>query len=147
MVAASVSAHLQTPNQVLAQVGRLICRQQQQVLPYIAWSFIKERQQDVAAQFLPIGFAGVLYPPSALSEQVFDEALYQRLCPKADDLWFKAMSSIHGISARCVGLKAKPIPIMRSQQVALNASNIDQDRNRQQWLALCEHFPELKELG
>ena len=95
---------------------------------------------------MPIGYGGVLYPCNTFTKQVFDESLYATLSPKADDLWFKAMAYLNGKKAVCASEKAKPIPIIRSQQVSLNSSNISKDGNRTQWQALCEYFPELKNL-
>ena len=37
---------------------------------------------------MPIGGAGILYPPHSLHPDVFDQDLYMRLCPLADDIWF-----------------------------------------------------------
>lgn len=43
----------------------------------------------------PTGVGGVLYPPHTLSEEVLNEEAFLRLCPTADDIWFKAMSLLN----------------------------------------------------
>ena len=43
----------------------------------------------------PTGVGGVLYPPHSLSEEVLNEEAFLRLCPTADDIWFKAMSLLN----------------------------------------------------
>ena len=45
-----------------------------------------------------IGSEGCLYPPKALSHEVFDEASIRELCPTADDIWFTAMALLKGTS-------------------------------------------------
>lgn len=137
--------HLENQGCVISQVGRLIKRDKQGTLAsYKAWPFI--RSKCAGGNFLPIGYGGVLYPCNTFTEQVFDEDLYSKLSPKADDLWFKAMAYLNGKQAVCASEKARPIPIIRSQQMSLNSSNIAKDGNRLQWQALCEHFPELAKL-
>lgn len=37
---------------------------------------------------MPLGMGGVLYPPHSLHQQVSDEAIFMRLCPSTDDVWF-----------------------------------------------------------
>lgn len=37
---------------------------------------------------MPLGVGGVLYPPHSLHQQVSDEAIFMRLCPSTDDVWF-----------------------------------------------------------
>lgn len=134
--------HLEHPNKIVSQVGRLIKREESsELLPYKSWPFI--RYEHTQSNFLAIGYGGVLYPKNTFTHQIFDEQLYMRLCPKADDLWFKTMSFLNGKEVICASEKARPLPIFRSQQVSLNSSNIDEDRNRLQWQSLCDHFPEL----
>lgn len=52
---------------------------------------------------LPTGNAGILYPPGSLHEQVTDTDLMMRLCPGADDIWFKAMTILNDVKSRRVG--------------------------------------------
>ena len=138
--------HLVHRDCVISQVGRLIERDNNSELkPYKEWKFI--RREYSKSNLLPIGYGGVLYPPNTFNEQVFDESLYLKLSPKADDLWFKAMAYLNGKEAYCASEKARPIPIIRSQKIALNNENIDEDRNRKQWQALCEYYPSLKSIN
>ena len=137
------NSHLAQKQCVISQVGRLIERDDNgELKPYKNWSFIRSEKSQL--NFLPIGYGGVLYPANTFNEQVFDESLFLKLSPKADDLWFKAMAYLNGKRAYCASEKARPIPIIRSQKVALNSANIGEDKNRQQWQALCEYYPSLK---
>lgn len=110
---------------------------------YKAWRF--EAPGASHRYTLPIGYGGTLYPVGSLHRDVTDSERYLSLAPKADDLWFKAMSLRQGTaSQRSSQPPKKPIPIIRSQQVRLGDTNIKQDGNRQQWQALLDAYPELR---
>jgi hypothetical protein len=140
------NSHLENKDCVISQVGRLIYRDKktEALGAYKSWSFVRHECSE--KELLPIGYGGVLYPVNTFDDRVFDESLYMKLAPKADDLWFKAMAFLNGKVAYCASEKARPIPIIRSQQVSLNSTNIKQDGNRIQWQALCEHFEGLKSI-
>lgn len=90
---------------------------------------------------LPIGASGTLYPVDSLDKQVYDQQLFLKLAPKADDLWFKAMALLKGTeSVQAENSGKEPIPIWGSQKVSLKKINITEDKNRTQWLALAQHF-------
>lgn len=42
------------------------------------------------------GAGGILYPPHTLQDDVTNEALFMKLCPFADDIWFWSMSVLKG---------------------------------------------------
>ena len=138
--------HKNRPKDVISQVGRLITRDDnKQLKAYKNWCFLKyEYTRD---NFLPVGYGGVLYPCKTFSAEVFNEELFMKLSPKADDLWFKALSFLNDKQSYCASETARPIPLLGSQTFSLRKTNIGQDANRTQWLALCEYFPKLKEIG
>jgi hypothetical protein len=133
--------HLGKPEHIISNQTRLIrYGQDNNVLPYAQWPTNYDPEIG-GRQILPIGSAGALYPPGSLDDRFGDVALFLKLAPKADDLWFKAMSLLKGTpSAQAAERPKSPIPIMGSQTVSLKKENIDQDRNRAQWLALTEYF-------
>lgn len=133
--------HLRYPQQIIAHECRLISFDKQGVpLAYSQWQ--TENRSDISEKWLlPIGYGGVLYPPGSLFEDVQKRELFLQLTPRADDLWFKAMSYLAGTAcrrSRCPG--EKPVPIMGSQKISLKKTNVQQDGNYQQWLALCKHY-------
>ena len=90
---------------------------------------------------MPIGYGGVLYPPHTLFHEVQNRDLFLRLTPRADDLWFKAMSYLAGTQTRRSSQPGqKPIPILGSQKISLQKTNVKKDGNFVQWLALSEHY-------
>ena len=69
------------------------------------------------------------------------EALFLKLTPKADDLWFKAMALRNNIHPKLSEIPVKePIPILGTQAISLKKENVDQDKNLQQWKDLEDYF-------
>ncbi len=133
--------HLRYPRSVIAHECRLIAFSGRGVpAPYDQWK--TESRTDFSAPWLmPIGYGGVLYPPHSLHEDVQNRELFLQLTPRADDLWFKAMSYRAGTETRRSSNPGnKPIPIIASQKESLKKTNVKQDGNYQQWLALCEYY-------
>lgn len=133
--------HLRQPEAIMANECRQITRDEQgALLPYKQWPYLQHGASS-NRPLLPIGYAGVLYPPHALDERVSDVDLFMRLAPKADDLWFRAMAHLKGTPVRHSQRPyPKAQPIMGSQQVSLLKTNVREDGNRLQWQALCEFF-------
>ena len=133
--------HLQHPEAIVANECRQITRDEQgDLLPYKQWPRLVHGANS-NRPLLPIGYAGVLYPPRALDERVGDVDLFMRLAPKADDLWFRAMAHLKGTPVRHSNRPyPKAQPIIGSQKVSLLKTNVRQDGNRLQWQALCDYF-------
>ncbi len=133
--------HLKYPDDVIANQTRYIrVDSEGEVLPYKQWTYPDKGILNPKA-IIPIGAGGVLYPPKSLAKETTNEHLFLKLTPKADDLWFKAMSTKHGTTSREASIKADyPIPIIGSQKESLKKTNIDKDKNRIQWIAVSEYF-------
>lgn len=132
--------HLKYPDFIIANQARMITYDQKgNLLPYKNWKY--EKDEALQKYVLPIGANGVLYPPNSLHATVFEEELFLKLAPKADDLWFKAMGLLNNTQSRLATHRPpEPIPIMGTQQVSLKKENIDKGRNVVQWKALKKHF-------
>jgi len=133
--------HLKYPNEIIAHECRSIVYDDKgSVLPYSYWY----RETLPGASYdalMPLGFGGVLYPQNCFHSDVCDESRYLQLTPKADDLWFKMMSFLHGTRSRLASKPCTtPTKILNSQTVNLRDSNISQDGNRRQWHALAEFY-------
>ena len=133
--------HLEAPLVIWANQTRSISYSSEgELLPYKNWPMSTTKSSNPKA-VLPIGAGGTLYPPSSLDVTVLEEPLFLRLTPKADDLWFKAMSLKKGTYSKKTNNGSKlPIPIIDSQKESLKKSNIGHDKNRTQWLAVSTHF-------
>ncbi|WP_222984682.1 glycosyltransferase family A protein [Flagellimonas meishanensis] len=134
-------SHLKNPNCVMANQTRCISHSKSgDLLPYSLWES-KSRKCENPKATLPIGAGGTLYPPWVMDDKVFDRELFMQLAPKADDLWFKAMTLLNGtLSKQTENNDKEPIPIWGSQKTSLKKTNIKEDKNRTQWLALSDYF-------
>ncbi len=134
--------HLVHPQHIIAHECRRITRDSitGELLSYKLWPVLRDKGVS-APEIMAVGYGGVLYPPDSLLSQVTDTELFMQLAPKADDLWFKAMSAMHGTQVRrSLHPEPKPIPIIGSQKVSLLKTNVREDGNRIQWHALCSYF-------
>ncbi|ADU65042.1 hypothetical protein Selin_0286 [Desulfurispirillum indicum S5] len=133
--------HLRYPDAVIAHECRRITRTPEgELLPYKQWP--TQTETGVCGMdLLPIGYGGVLYPPGALMQDVTDVDLFMKLAPKADDLWFKAMSFLKGTLVRRSSVPCpKPLPLIGTQKLSLRKTNVREDANRVQWEVLCDYF-------
>ncbi|WP_096084761.1 glycosyltransferase family A protein [Agaribacterium haliotis] len=132
--------HQRFPHSVIAHECRRIATDKSgKTLPYKYWQ--SEECGLSHRNTLAIGYGGVLYPAGLMPEQSLERELYMQLAPRADDLWFKAMSLRAGIDTRRSELsRPKPQPIAFSQSFSLKKHNVREDGNLLQWNALAEHF-------
>ena len=94
-----VCAYNKNPNFVYAStIRRISLNSNGDVETYKKW---RRAQNSVAPSNLniPIGVGGVLYPSGSLSDEVFDEETFMKLCPQGDDLWFWLMAKKNGYMA------------------------------------------------
>lgn len=133
--------HLKRPKAVLA-VNTVHINHDEQGQPLHAKSWRSPLNNVINERaFLPIGLWGTLYPPKSLHESYGDEELFLQLCPRADDLWFKAMALLQGTLSLPTKTKPRePIPIIGTQKKALKKTNVKKDGNTPQWRALSDHF-------
>lgn len=133
--------HLSFPKQVLCNRCNMIAYDSNgNTLPYKDW--VRGIPGGTSSMsIMPAGYGGVLYPPKCMLPIVTDDNLYFQLAPKADDLWFKAMSFLKGTPSRRIANPSSDfIPIIGTRKYTLATSNIKQDGNRTQWDALRNHF-------
>lgn len=79
----------------------------------------------------PYGTSGVLYPPGSLNSRVFEVETFRDLCPKEDDIWFRAMGIMQGtpVVPTNLGINPKHHCITGSQYEALRHDNHGQQQN------------------
>lgn len=83
------------------------------ILPYNDWLWEAGDDQGPSLDLFPTGVGGVLYAPGHLSPEVFNEREFLAHCPKADDVWLKAMSLLHRVPCRKVRPRCFPMTAIR----------------------------------
>ena len=66
----------------------------QRLKPYTEWPEYHHVSDDFeydSKTLFPLGWSGVLYPAHTFDEEVTNEEVFTRLCPKADDIWLYVM--------------------------------------------------------
>lgn len=61
------------------------------ILPYNNWNLVCN-DMDASHLNFATGVGGILYPPHSLDDEVINEDVFMKICPYADDIWFKAMA-------------------------------------------------------
>jgi len=133
-----VRAHELWPKAVIAnQAVRLVSAGE--------WSRVLETGSGQPSRLLlPLGVNGVLYPPGALDGEVRNEEAFRRLCPTADDIWFKAMGLKAG--TECVRVATvsptgdDSLENESVQDTALKTHNVAGSRNAEQYLAVMARY-------
>lgn len=82
-----VELHKQYPDAIITNRAKTI---KTSTPFYKEWPDAETKTIDV--KLLPIGVAGVLYPPQSLHEEVFNKRLIKELCLTADDIWLTCMA-------------------------------------------------------
>lgn len=110
-------------------------------LPYRTW---KKEQMDLLEEpsfrLLPTGVGGVLYPPGCFSDEVFDASIIKKTCPKADDLWLKAMELVADTKVVASRYRFALDYIDNTQDIGLFNENLDGGDNDTQWSAIMCHL-------
>ena len=132
--------HLKYPDNIIGNRCRKMTYENNRVNSYSQWPFIHDVKEQ-SIHNMPVGAFCVLYPSNSLHEDVHNVTLFNELAPKADDLWFKAMALKNGVlSLQNENYPDIPIPIARTQKVALKKENKGKDFNRVQWQRICDYY-------
>jgi hypothetical protein len=134
-------SHQRWPEDIICHIARRITYTGDgSPLPYKQWEAVKERGVT-EPNLLPLGYGGVLYPANRMPALATNSEHYLELAPKADDLWFKAVTQSHGINSRTsLYPPSAPYPMPNSQTISLQKTNVREDGNRLQWEALKSEF-------
>lgn len=107
--------------------------------PYISTTHPHPTYDDLFFE----GFGGVFYPAGCMPAETMDEALFLKLCPTADDVWFNAMTRRSATPVHvCLRSPFDFIAAVNRacQDSALNSFNNDRQRNDRQIDAVWKHF-------
>ena len=144
-----IKVHSKFPKDVIAHRVRKIYLDQ----PYRKWrklkwyDFIFKRYQP-SFRYMQTGVGGVLYPPHSLDSDMLDPAIFTKLAPTTDDLWFWA-------AAVSAGTRIIPVPdgmrtakeIGKPADLSLKTVNLKpgDDRNRIAFDTILAHYHAVKQ--
>lgn len=87
-----MNAHMEYPDCICANwIREIPLNLDKQYISILKWPQLFETD-EVSERFFFEGFAGVLYPPHSLDDEVFNESAFLDICKTADDVWFNAMA-------------------------------------------------------
>lgn len=97
-----ISAYLEDPKYIYCtQYHRMDFDSNGNLKPYTQW-ICRHSDREASPLNCFLGTAGVLYPPHALDDEVFNEEVFMDICKFADDIWFHAMAIKNGTLAKKV---------------------------------------------
>lgn len=139
-------AHLKTPTMRLCALAHQLVMVDGAFAPYKQWKHNVMYHSE--NRIFPLGGAGTLYPPHSLHADVTDKALFMKLAPQADDVWFWAMGEVAGTQTRLIdfGYPFYQIDLLYQllhKDASLMASNLHEDNNDKQIRDVVERYPEI----
>ena len=131
---------------VLGQWGCVPEKKDGKYIPYNQWKDCKHRNQDSEISFF--GCGGCLYPPKIFDDEIFNEEVFMKHCPTADDIWFWVMEKRLNIKTQLIepsgyGYNQSVNRIEEydwSQKGTLMHTNVVGGRNDEQLRALLELY-------
>lgn len=121
-----VNAYEINPNKIYFYRGhKIVFDNNKNIKSYIDW--VRQGAKDSSLLNVPTGVCGVLYPPNCFYEDVTKKEIFMKICPYADDIWFKAMSYLKKIECEKIetGKDANEKFIYINTAVGTSLSNIN----------------------
>lgn len=109
--------------------------------PYLEW--VQRGSKGCDIYNFPTGVSGILYPPHCYHEDMTNKELFLKLCPHADDVWFKAMTMLKGTLCEQVftpHFDYKFIPLDIEEETSLQSINVVNGGNDKQIKAVFDYY-------
>lgn len=136
--------HEKFPDCVCCMLAHGIVLKEGEVEPYASWRADADEIREASHLLMPVGCEGVLYPPHSLDERVFSREDIAQLCPRADDLWLKAMATLAGTkTVQCNAVSVTFANQMIAGKESLNSVNVAQGENDRQLRNILGKYPEV----
>lgn len=137
-----VKLHQKYPKAVCANRAHWMKTDAQGVLlPYRQWGINAKKVLIPSKHLMAIGIGGVLYPPKSISDEVFNQELFKKICFFADDVWLKACELISGVDVVTSKQFDKEfIVINASQSASLLSTNVFEGGNDKQIKDVLEYY-------
>lgn len=148
MIEELYNRYTDNPNKICALKFRLpVFDTNGNLSTYSKWIDYHDISRNIIDETLlfPIGFGGILYPPSSLDQAVFNQSVFMDLCPLADDIWFYIMAIKNGTLRTWVPKsKVKYYYVDLFYQVVKNDrlydENVGSDKNDSQLKSVLMHY-------
>jgi hypothetical protein len=140
MVANLMNGHQTNSRQIVGCRGYEIQKDINGIpMPYTTW--VPAGITTPSSTCFLTGVGGVLYPPDSLPWDVAcNIELFESLCPTADDIWFWAMSLIHGSQRQCLGEHSVQEIKRYIKTPRLSRNNVRRGGNDRQLQLVINHF-------
>lgn len=122
--------------------GRIITYKSDNIDPvrYSDWP-LANIKNSLANNLIPTGVSGVCYPRGAISDDVFDYLTIDKICPCADDIWYKMITVKNRyVSKLVVEHSTHFTPVLTGFGKGLEKVNVHNDYNTVQFTASMKYF-------
>lgn len=109
--------------------------------PYLDW--VKHGAKGCDIYNFPTGVSGILYPPHCYHEDITNKDLFLKLCPYADDVWFKTMTMLKGTLCERIEtphFDSKFIPLDIDESSSLQTINVVNGGNDRQIKDVFDYY-------
>lgn len=109
--------------------------------PYLDW--VRKGAVDESIYNFPTGVGGILYPPHCLHPDVTKDEIFLKLCPTADDVWFKIMSYLNNVICKKIKVphyEEHFVPIDIEEETSLQRTNVTNGANDRQIESLFKYY-------
>ena len=145
--------YLKYPDCIIGQRARKMCFDDNgEIDSYNNWKLIENEENPSFLNFLT-GSGGSLYPPNSLDKHIFDNELFESLCPTGDDIWFWAMGVINRTKFKTVDdnlalltyvSPAREVGLFDTEDTLWHINS--QGKNYDYIKKVIEKFPEINEI-
>lgn len=141
--------HKEFPRDIICYRAHLIKITDNTIEKYLNWMRYDKNKFYSGPSIFPLGVGGVFYPPNSLNKEIFNSGVFLKICPTADDVWFKAMSLLNNTNCRRVFENKIPsaISLKGTQETALYKENVEGNKNDLQIKAVFEKYNLLNKLS
>lgn len=130
--------HQKFPGLIIANRVRKIRFINGSPISYKFWSHAKNSGESM--DYLPIGVAGVLYPPNSLYKDWTQSEIFMNLAPYADDLWLKVMSLLNKRKVYYTAYPKNHREILNTQEHSLSKINAGELRNDNYFTNIISYY-------
>ncbi|EPC4017868.1 hypothetical protein [Enterobacter kobei] len=127
---------------ILCNRGRVISFESntEQLKPYKYWP-LADITHNESNYILPTGVSGICYPIKALDMRISDFDSIEKLCPYADDIWYKMITTANGYQSVILDNIIDHFPpLVTSLTKGLEKMNVNEDLNTRQFTNSLSYF-------